>query len=92
MAKKGASHVSQTERLVRIEGQIRGVVKMIEEKRYCIDILTQMKSMRSALKKVETEIVRTHIEDCVRSAIESGSPKTMQKHVREIATLLDGTL
>jgi len=87
--KKGASHLSQSDRLAKIEGQVRGVIRMIEEERYCTDIITQLKSMQSALKAVEKEIVRVHIDTCVKKAIQSGSAKEMQEHVREIASLLD---
>jgi len=87
--KKGTSHQNQSDRLAKIEGQVRGVLKMIDEERYCIDIITQLKSMQSALKAVEKEIIRDHIDTCVRRAMESGSAKEMQQHLREIASLLD---
>lgn len=88
MPKKGASHVSQTDRLSKIEGQVRGVIKMVEEERYCMDILTQLRSMQSALRSVEREIARTHVESCVRKAIESGSSKEVKEHLQEISEFL----
>ena len=89
MVKKGTSHISQKDRLTKIEGQIKGVIKMIEEERYCVDILTQLRSMQSALRSVEREIVRSHIESCVKDAVESGSPKDLKEHLKEISDLLN---
>ena len=59
-------------RLKRIQGQIRGLEKMIEEKRYCIDILDQVASVKSALDGVGLLLMRTHIDSCVTSSIRAG--------------------
>jgi CsoR family transcriptional regulator, copper-sensing transcriptional repressor len=59
-------------RLKRIQGQIRGLEKMIEEKRYCIDILDQVASVKSALDGVGLLLMRTHIDSCVTSSIKAG--------------------
>ncbi len=59
-------------RLRRIEGQVRGVQRMVDEESYCIDILTQIASVVSALEKVGTIVLRDHVEHCVRESIENG--------------------
>lgn len=91
MAKKGASHHSQAERLAKVEGQIRGVIKMIDEERYCIDIVTQIKAIISALKAAERSIVEQHIDTCVMRAIDAGNGKDKDRHLREITELLRAT-
>ncbi|MBN9570815.1 MAG: metal-sensitive transcriptional regulator, partial [Alphaproteobacteria bacterium] len=60
-------------RLNRIEGQVRGLSKMIDEDRYCIDIITQIGAVRAALDRVEQEILRDHVGHCVENAIASGN-------------------
>jgi len=59
-------------RLKRIEGQVRGVARMVDEDRYCIDVLTQLRAVRSALARVETELLKGHLEHCIESAIVAG--------------------
>ena len=59
-------------RLRRIEGQVRGLQKMIEEDRYCADILTQVSSVHEALRSVSRELMRNHLKHCASSAIKSG--------------------
>jgi DNA-binding FrmR family transcriptional regulator len=73
-------------RLGRIEGQVRGLARMVEQDRYCIDIVTQISAVRAALRKVEEEILRDHVGHCVEGAIASGN-KTDQR--RKIAELMD---
>jgi len=73
-------------RLNRIEGQVRGLAKMVDEDRYCIDIVTQISAVRSALRRVEEEILRDHVAHCVEHAIRSGD-KTDQR--RKIAELME---
>ncbi len=73
-------------RLNRIEGQVRGLAKMVEEDRYCIDIVTQISAVRAALRRVEEEILRDHVAHCVEHAITSGD-KADQR--RKIAELMD---
>jgi DNA-binding FrmR family transcriptional regulator len=73
-------------RLHRIEGQVRGLCRMVEEDRYCIDIVTQISAVRAALRRAEEEILRDHIAHCVEDAIASGD-KTAQR--RKIAELMD---
>ena len=63
-------HEKQLPSLKRIEGQVRGVTKMIEEKKYCIDILNQIKAVKNALSTVEGKIVRSHLQAFVKDALE----------------------
>ena len=62
-------HEKQLPSLKRIEGQVRGVTKMIEEKKYCIDILNQIKAVKNALSTVEGKIVQSHLQACVKDAL-----------------------
>jgi len=73
-------------RLSRIEGQVRGLSRMVEADRYCIDIVTQIAAVRAALRRAEEEILRGHVAHCVEHAIASGD-KTDQR--RKIAELMD---
>ncbi|EAQ35731.1 hypothetical protein NB311A_04923 [Nitrobacter sp. Nb-311A] len=73
-------------RLNRIEGQVRGLAKMVDEDRYCIDIVTQISAVRSALRRVEEQILKDHVAHCVEHAINSGD-KADQR--RKIAELMD---
>lgn len=59
-------------RLNRIEGQVRGVAKMVEEDRYCVDVLTQISAIQSALDALGLQLLESHTKGCVRSAIQSG--------------------
>lgn len=59
-------------RLNRIEGQVRGVARMIEEDRYCVDILTQISALRSALDGLAMELLQDHTQGCVRNAVRLG--------------------
>ena len=59
-------------RLGRIEGQVRGLSKMVEDDRYCIDIVTQISAVRAALRRVEEEVLKDHVSHCVEHAISSG--------------------
>lgn len=75
-------------RLSRIEGQVRGIARMVEEERYCIDILNQMQAVKSALKKVEEEILKDHAAHCVAHAIKSGNAKDQTAKFAELVELL----
>jgi DNA-binding FrmR family transcriptional regulator len=72
--KRGPHPVNQRalQRLKKIEGQVRGIQRMVEEEKYCIDILTQISAVRAALKSVGMVILKRHIETCVSGAIEVG--------------------
>ena len=76
-------------RLKRIEGQVRGVTRMIEEGRYCIDVLTQLRAVRAALARVETEMLKDHLGHCIESAIVSGDQGEQRAKARELVELLE---
>jgi DNA-binding FrmR family transcriptional regulator len=76
-------------RLNRIEGQVRGVVRMVEDDRYCIDVLTQLRAVRAALAKVETEMLRDHLGHCIESAIVSGDKDEQRRKAQELIDLLE---
>jgi len=73
-------------RLNRIEGQVRGLARMVEADRYCIDIVTQIAAVRAALRRAEEEILRDHVDHCVEAAIASGNRSEQR---RKIAELMD---
>jgi len=76
-------------RLSRIEGQVRGAARMVEEDRYCIDILTQVQALRAALAKVETEILKDHLGHCIEGAIVSGDKTEQRQKAAELILLLE---
>ena len=75
-------------RLNRIEGQVRGLSRMVEEDRYCIDIVTQISAVRAALRRAEEEILRDHVGHCVEHAINSGDKRDQRKKISEIIEVL----
>jgi DNA-binding FrmR family transcriptional regulator len=79
---------SRLKRLNRIEGQVRGLARMVEEDRYCIDIVTQIAAVRAALRRVEESVLRDHINHCVRHAIASGDKAEQEQKVAELMEVL----
>src|SRR4028118_1477704 len=75
-------------RLKRLEGQVRGIARMVEEERYCIDILTQTQAARAALSRVESELLRDHLNHCIVAAIEGGDPEEQRRKAGELIQLL----
>lgn len=75
-------------RLSRIEGQVRGVSKMIEEDRYCIDVLTQIRAIKAALGRVEANLLKDHLNHCIEDAIISGDAAEQRKKAAELIELL----
>lgn len=75
-------------RLSRIEGQVRGLSGMVEDNRYCIDIVTQIAAVRAALKRVEQEVLRDHVAHCVEHAIASGDRDEQRQKVSELIDVL----
>lgn len=75
-------------RLKRIEGQVRGVARMVEEDRYCIDILTQIKALNAALDKVGDQVMRDHLGHCVAEAMRSGTDRERTDKIEEIMAVL----
>ena len=65
------SHKKQLASIKRIEGQVRGVAKMVDEEKYCIDILNQIKAVKNALSTVEGKILKNHLKACVKDALKS---------------------
>lgn len=76
-------------RLKRIEGQVRGVVRMVEEDRYCIDVMTQLQAVRAALARVEGELLKGHLDHCIEGAIVSGNAAEQRKKASELIELLE---
>ena len=76
-------------RLRRIEGQVRGVAQMVEDDRYCIDILHQIQAVKSALAKVESEILKDHAACCVADAIAAGDAQEQQVKFSELIDLFE---
>jgi len=75
-------------RLGRIEGQVRGLARMVEDDRYCIDVVTQISAVRAALRKVEEEVLRDHVGHCVEGAIASGNKKDQRRKIAELMDVL----
>lgn len=80
------SHVNN--RLKRIEGQVRGIARMVEDERYCIDVLTQVRAARAALARVEAALLKDHLNHCIEGAIVSGDAKEQRKKAAELIELL----
>ncbi len=75
-------------RLSRIEGQVRGLTRMVEDDRYCIDVVTQIAAVRAALRRVEEEVLRDHVAHCVEHAIRSGDPDEQRRKIGELMDVL----
>ena len=75
---------SCAKRLSRIEGQVRGIARMVEEDRYCIDIVTQVSAVRAALRRLEEEVLRDHVAHCVEHAISSGNKVDQRRKIEEL--------
>jgi CsoR family transcriptional regulator, copper-sensing transcriptional repressor len=78
-------------RLGRIEGQVRGLSRMVERDRYCIDIITQIAAVRAALRRVEEEILQDHVGHCVEHAITRGNRREQRRKVNELIDVLART-
>lgn len=76
-------------RLRRIEGQVRGIAQMVEEDRYCIDILTQLQAVKSALAKAESAILKQHAACCVSEAIANGDAEQQRIKFTELVDLFE---
>ncbi|RHZ91800.1 transcriptional regulator [Cereibacter sphaeroides] len=77
------------QRLARLEGQVRGIARMIEEDRYCIDILHQSLAVRAALSQVEVLILQDHADDCVDDAIRSQDPNEQRRKFKELVEVFE---
>ena len=81
-----ADHAQVTRLLKTARGQIDGILKMVEEDRYCLDVSSQIMAAQSILKKANRMVLKAHMDCCVREAVESGEP---EKRLEELAALLD---
>jgi DNA-binding FrmR family transcriptional regulator len=81
-------HKSQLDRLARIEGQIKGISRMIEQRRYCIDIVSQIKAVQSALKQVQMGVLEKHIHHCVAESARSSDPAQLNQKIEEIVQVV----
>jgi len=91
MKQQGNAKMDHTEVLSylrKIEGQVRGIQKMIEEKKYCINILTQLHAIVGAIGNVEGKILRKHFENCIVSAFRGNSKKGKEEKMEEILSLI----
>jgi CsoR family transcriptional regulator, copper-sensing transcriptional repressor len=79
-----ATKTSVLTRLKRIEGQVGGLLRMIDEDRYCVDVLTQIDAVRAALHKVEEHILRDHVSHCVADAFAAGDAAEQRQKVDEL--------
>lgn len=88
MAVQKTTHHEEIVRLKRIEGQVRGIQKMIEDKRYCIDILTQLASISGAIKRVEENILERHLKGCVKTSFAKGTQSDKTQKIEEVIDVL----
>lgn len=88
MSEQLTTHKDELSRLKKIEGQIRGVQKMIEEQRYCIDILVQLSSIQGAIKRVEENILERHLQGCVSTSFNQGTKDDKSKKISEVIDIL----
>ncbi len=80
---------SKINRFNRIAGQARGIAQMIEDDRYCVDILQQIQAVRAALARAESEVLRDHADSCVAAAIASGDAAEQRTKVDELVALFE---
>ena len=78
-------------RLNRIEGQVRGIVRMVEDDRYCVDVLTQIQAVRAALTRVESEVLKDHLDHCVMGAMTGDDLADRKAKASELIELLGRT-
>ena len=88
MRKEETIHLEEIVRLRRIEGQVRGIQKMIKEKRYCIDVLTQISSVLGAIIKVEENILQKHLRGSVRESLKKGNREEKERKIEEMIQVL----
>lgn len=79
---------SCAKRLQRIEGQVRGIARMVDENRYCIDVVTQISAVRAALRRLEEQILQDHVAHCVEHAIASGNKADQRKKIDELMAVV----
>ena len=85
--KNHPSHQSQLSALRRVEGQVRGIIKMIDEGKYCIDVLNQIKAAKAALVRVESNVLKKHVESCVKASFKN--KESIDSKVEELLKLIN---
>lgn len=88
--KAAHDHSAELKRLSRIKGQVEGIERMISERRYCPEIVQQIKAARAALKGLEASIIEGHVRHCVKDAIASRDAATIQEKIEEVIILFKG--
>lgn len=86
--KKHPDHSTQLKRVARVRGQLDGIARMIDEGRYCVDILTQLRAARSALRAIEDGVLKTHVQHCVKDALEGGDAEQANARIEELTDVL----
>lgn len=76
-------------RLKRIEGQVKGIQKMVDEERYCVDILVQISAIRSAINKVGTIILENHVKGCVSESLKNGDTQSSENMINELMSTIN---
>jgi DNA-binding FrmR family transcriptional regulator len=84
----GTTRAAVVTRLKRIKGQVEGLLRMVNEDRYCMDVLTQINAVRAALLKVEEQILRDHVSHCVAGAFEAGDVIEQRIKIDELVTTI----
>ena len=82
-------HKKELVKIKRAKGQLDGIMTMIEDRRYCPDILIQIRAAKSALQSVEHSILKSHLESCVHEAVISKEPKAIEEKMKELIAILD---
>jgi CsoR family transcriptional regulator, copper-sensing transcriptional repressor len=85
---QAGAKASVMKRLKRIEGQVRGLARLVEDDRYCIDIVTQLSAVRAALRRADEEILTDHVARCVEQAINSGNKTQPRRKLAELTGVL----
>lgn len=85
---RGTTHEETLGRIRRIAGQVQGIRRMVEEKAYCIDIVTQIQAARAALRAVELQILKKHMDHCVSDAFSSGSRRQAGRKINELLAVM----
>ena len=80
---------STMRRLKTVEGHLRGIIRMVEEDAYCIDVIRQIQAVEAALNKVSTQILEDHLNSCVITAIRGDSEKERERVIKEIAEVFE---
>lgn len=88
MKKQATTHEENIKRLARIEGQVRGIQKMIQNHEYCIDIITQIQAVQSALGAVGRKILEKHLDSCVSDTLQSKSKAEIDKKLEELMMVM----